>query len=560
VNLNDSDADLTVFVAKKVITMERDLPEATAVAVMDGRIAGVGTIADLAPWMDRYPHTVDRTFADKILMPGFVDPHLHPILPAVLTQMPFIAPDAWHLPTGDFPAVASHDAYVQKLRQYFGEHDDSTRPFFTWGYHEMFHGQVDREFIDANISADEPVFIWHRSFHEIITNSAGLKLVGISELADVPEPTRPGVDLDAGRFSESGLAAIFPLIAPYFFAPDRLTEGLQTFAEMVHRGGVTQVADMGTGLFEPMAQEAAAIRQALEHEGIPFRTQLTPIETSFASANIAPQDALAEVNAQIALGGERVFMAKHFKLMIDGAFFSLGFQMCEPGYIDGHEGAWVVPPETTESFAKVFWDAGFTLHAHCNGDGGAKYTLDLLNRLLDERPRFDHRFTLEHYGYSTEEQNRRLAALGAVVSGQPWYVHILGDKYSEDGLGADRAHQMCRFGSLVAKGVPLGLHSDCTMAPLEPLRLAWAAATRQTTSGQVIGANECLSLDAALRAITIDAAWVLRLEDQIGTIRAGKRADFVVLESDPYEVGAEGLPDIKVWGTVFAGVPAPIPA
>ena len=132
------------------------------------------------------------------------------------------------------------------------------------------------------------------------------------------------------------------------------------------------------------------------------------------------------------------------------------------------------------------------------------------------------------------------------------------DRLAAAVAGVDRAHQMCRFGSIVDKGVPLALHSDCTMAPLEPLRLAWAAGTRQTVGGNVIGESQRLSLDAALRAITIEAAWVLRAEDSVGTIRTGKRADFVVLEADPYEVGLEGLPDIEIWGTVFAGELTPI--
>lgn len=551
-------SQLTVFTAKKIITMERDLPQATAVGVVNGRIAGVGTLEDLRPWLDAHPHTIDEQFADKILMPGFIDPHVHPFLPAVLTQMPFVAPDAWRLPTGDFPAVLGESDFIAAVRRRHAEHDPASGPFFVWGFHPMFHGDVFRRVIDREISADQPVLLWHRSFHELILNSAALAWAGIASLDDVPELARSGVDLERGRFAESGLAAIFGRIYPLFFAPERLQGGLATFGEMVHAAGVTTAADMGTGLMAPMLTEAAAIRQAFERDGVPFRVQLTAIESSYISANRKPEDALSEVRAEIEKGGHRVTMRKHFKLLIDGAFFSQAFQCCAPGYIDGHEGAWVVPREATQQFARTFWDAGFQLHAHCNGDGGARFTLDLLNDLLDETPRFDHRFTMEHWGYATVEQDRRLAVLGAVVSGQPWYTHVLGDKYAEIGLGADRAHQMSRFGSLVAEGVPVALHSDCTMAPLEPLRLAWSAATRQTVAGNVLTPSECLTLEQALRAITVDAAWCLRWEDEIGSIRTGKKADFAVLGADPYEVGVSGLPDIPIWGTVFEGAPAPI--
>ncbi len=547
---------LTVFIARSIITMEPALPRATAVGVLDGIIAGVGTLEDLRPWMDAYDHTVDTSFADHVLMPGLIDPHLHPLLPAILTQMPFVAPDAWRLPGKDFPAVTTPADYLRTVRGFLTAHDFGSGPFFTWGYHPVFHGDLPREQIDTELAADRSVFLWHRSFHEIYANTVALKWAGFEDISDVPDIARDGVDLAAGRFSEGGLAAILPKLQPVFFAPDRLAAGMATFGDMVHRGGVTTVADMGTGIMGPVLAEAEGIRQAFERDDVPFRVQLTPLTTAYLQRGCTPQEAVAEVEAEVARGGSRVQMRRHAKLMIDGAFFSQGFQCCPPGYIDGHAGAWVVPPEQTEPFAQAFWDAGYQLHAHCNGDLGAQATLDLLDRLLLHKPRADHRFSLEHWGYSTEDQNRRLAALGAVVSGQPWYVTLLGEVYAEVGLGPDRAHQMCRFGSLAAKGVPVALHSDCPMAPLEPLRLAWAAASRRTVDGTVIGASEALTLDQALRAITTDAAWILRWENEIGSIRTGKKADFTVLADDPYAVGIDGLADLRVLGTVFEGRPA----
>ena len=86
-------ADLTVYTAKKIITMEPALPSATAVAVADGRIVSVGSLESLQPWISASNTTIDRSLEDKVLMPGFIDPHVHPSLPAVLTQFPFLAPD-----------------------------------------------------------------------------------------------------------------------------------------------------------------------------------------------------------------------------------------------------------------------------------------------------------------------------------------------------------------------------------------------------------------------------------------------------------------------------------
>ena len=115
---------------------------------------------------------------------------------------------------------------------------------------------------------------------------------------------------------------------------------------------------------------------------------------------------------------------------------------------------------------------------------------------------------------------------------------------------------MARLGEVKRQNIPFALHSDYTMAPAQPLNSAWVAATRDKMKKAIaVGASEIVPLADALRAITIDAAYVLGLEHEVGTLRAGKRADFTVLEQDPFEVGAQGLKDIEIWGTVFGGTP-----
>jgi predicted amidohydrolase YtcJ len=194
---------------------------------------------------------------------------------------------------------------------------------------------------------------------------------------------------------------------------------------------------------------------------------------------------------------------------------------------------------------------------HTNGDLGMTVVLDVLEKLLKETPREDHRFTLHHAGYFTEEQAKRIGELDALVSAQPYYLYALGEKYAEVGLGPERAHYMVRLKSLLDNGVKVSLHSDFTMAPAEPLRLAWVAVNRLSASGEVLGPEERITVDQALRAITIDAAYAIRMEDEVGSIAPGKTADFTVLEQDPYEVPPTELKDIPIWGTVFEGTPFP---
>jgi len=284
------------------------------------------------------------------------------------------------------------------------------------------------------------------------------------------------------------------------------------------------------------------------------RVLLTPIITDFMTRGKSPQEALDEVREWQALNTERVAVGNHFKLMIDGAIFSGLSQMGAPGYLDGHSGVWMVDVPNLTAFAEQFWDAGFQLHAHSNGDAATARFIELLEYLLAKNPKRDHRMTLEHFAYSTEDQNRKLAALGAAVSANPYYHYILSEMYSGDWLGPDRGPQMVRLGSLEKKGVPIGLHSDSPMAPLSPLTLMWTAVARENLSGERTGQAERMTRMGALKAVTIDAAWILGLENSIGSIRAGKAADFAVLSHDPLSVPINQLRSIKVVGTVFAGI------
>jgi len=144
--------------------MEPSLPEATAVAVADGKIVAVGSLESLKSWINSHNTTIDTTFQNQYLMPGFIDPHVHPSLPAVLTQFPFIAPDDWVLPTGEFLGARTPDEYKARLTSLVNEHfsnpdADPAIPFIAWGYHELWHGSIYREQLNE-MFGNRPVMLW----------------------------------------------------------------------------------------------------------------------------------------------------------------------------------------------------------------------------------------------------------------------------------------------------------------------------------------------------------------------------------------------------------------
>lgn len=542
-----------IYTAAKVITMDPGQPVATAVAVNEGRIVAVGDLAQLQGTAALADYAIDRRFDAKILTPGFIDPHVHPTLPAVLTQFPFLAPDDWDLPTGNFPGALTPEDFESRLRALVAAHEGPL-PFIVWGYHPLWHGDVYREQL-SEWFPNQSVMLWHRSFHELILNDKAIAELALSE-AEVRQLHES--DWERGHFWENGLKALVPKLG-FLFEPSRFLKGMENFLAMAQRGGVTTALDMGTGIFGNPEQELALIRKAVADTDAPLRIIMTPIITDFLARGRSPAEAEQEIDRWRESNSERVMIDKHFKLMMDGAIYSGLAQMGPPGYLDGHKGQWMAPLEVTQAWGSHFWKAGYKIHAHTNGDASAAALIDMLRELQREHPRADHRLTLEHFAYTTEEQVRQLSELGAVISANPYYHYILSDLYGETWLGPDRSAQMVRLGSAERLGVPLALHSDAPMAPMEPLTLAWTATNRITINGNATGQEQRISLDAALRGITIDAAWVMGWEDEIGSIRAGKRADFTVLEQDPYAVGVSGLRSIPIWGTVFEGRPVKIP-
>lgn len=552
VSAQDQPGAITVFIAKKIITMDPTRPAATAVAVRDGQILGVGSLQDLRPWLKDNEHMIDVQFKDKVLMPGFIDPHMHPMLAAIQFGTTWITPEPWDVMGAKIPATIGHEAYLRALEAAFAAAPKTEPMFITWGYNQMFHGDMSRALLDT-ISSTYPIFVWHRSAHEAYFNTPMLKYLEGKGVTEAVVKGNPQIDWQKGYFFEDGLFKVaVPALANYLLTPARVDMGYAKARDYLNFNGITTVADMNTGGVS-WDLEVGGLKRTFDRDDSPVRVRLTPDAVALAAAMKSADAAFAFIGRAGEKNTRHIFTNGAMKLFADGAMFSQLMQLSPPGYIDGHQGAWITQPAPFEETARRYWNAGYRIHVHTNGDHGAKMVLDVLEKLKDEKPRADHRFTIEHYGYATDGVSRRVALLGALGSANPFYLYDLGDKYAEVGLGYDRAARIAPLGGLVRRGVPVALHSDFAMAPASPLFLAWTAITRETQSGKVFGPEERLTMDQAMRAITIDAAYILHLEDRLGSIEAGKLADFTVLDQDPYAVGAAGLRNIKVWGTVFEG-------
>jgi predicted amidohydrolase YtcJ len=397
-------------------------------------------------------------------------------------------------------------------------------------------------------------------------NSAAIDQLGITadSLSGHGESSKQ-VDVEAGHFWEGGfMNLVLPSVAPFLVSRERIERGLHQMVAYLRQNGVTAFNEPGV-FWE--VEPWDLYDHILGAENAPFLSTFMVDGRGQSAKGIHGEDALADALAQVARApeGKVMMLDGHVKLFADGAIISQLMQMKDP-YLDAdgnpdpdHRGEWLMTPEEYRQAFRTYWDAGWQIHTHVNGDLGLDLVLDTLEGCLLTNPRAGHRTTVVHFANSTEEQVERIARLGAIVSANPYYPVGFADKYSEVGLGAERADAMVRARSTIERHIPFSLHSDLPMAPAEPLKLASFAVNRTTQSGRVAGPEQRISVMDALRGVTIEAAYSWRRENDLGTIAPGKLATFTVLAQDPFEIDPSDLGRIPVVGVVYEGEWNPVP-
>ncbi|WP_322804919.1 amidohydrolase [Vibrio alfacsensis] len=546
----------TIYLANTIITMDEDQPRVEAVvADDDGTIVFVGKEQQA---LKQFPNAEKVDLQDKVIMPGFIEQHLHPFLGALTLSMPVIAPEEWQLPGRTWPAVNGHEAYIQALTDVEKGMEDPNEVLWTWGYNNFFHGELTRSDLDK-ISKTRPIGVWHRSAHEFFVNSAFVEKFGLNQ-ADIDKQGKEVAaqsDLENGHFWEGGaLIYLLPRIYKDLGSEARFRAGLEQMVVMLHEKGVTAYNEPGAFIPEDMVE---LYKEILGSEETPMYSFFTPESKTpyFMKGKDGVVEAVEEITKTFPDEGKVRFFKNQVKLLFDGAIISQ-LMMMKDGYLDGHHGEWIQTPQEVEDITKSFWEKDYQILVHVNGDEGVEQLIEILQRRQAEYPREDHRFTIVHFANSTDKQVKQLKDLGAIISVNPYYVTGFGERFGEVGLGEERAHAMVRLATIEKENIPVSLHSDMPMAPADPLLLVWSAATRQTNSGKVLREDLALSREAALKGITIEAAYSWGMEDTLGSIEVGKIANFTVLEQDPYKVDINKLKDIPIYATVFESKLFPI--
>ncbi|MGX9935405.1 amidohydrolase [Advenella kashmirensis] len=547
-------AEIRIYRARSIITMNPAQPRATHVAVRDGRILGAGDLASLQGWGKA---VVDDRFADKFIMPGMIEGHSH-LLEGGMWSFVYVGFYDRRGPDGRlWKGLKTLQAVVARLQEAEQAMADPAKTLCAWGFDPIyFQGErITTKHLDQ-ISSSRPVVVLHASIHLMNVNTAMLQMAGITADSGID-----GVECDAsgkptGQLQEfAAMYLVFRKIGNVYFDEGQTSHGIWNFARVAQLAGVTTATDLVNDLSE---ETLASLAQTTGSDTFPLR--LVP---AYAPLRDPEGKGLDRVLPSIACNTGKLSFGI-VKLIVDGSIQGFTARLRWPHYYKPPAGAqengiWVTPPQQLRELIQTYHDAGLTVHIHTNGDEATDVALDALEAVLATSPRRDHRHTLQHCQMASTAQFRRMASLGVCANLFANHLYYWGDAHYEMTMGPERANRLNAAATALAAGVPISLHSDAPVTPIAPLFTAWCAVNRMTASGRVLGEENRISVQQALHAMTLGAAYTLKLDDRIGSIETGKQADFAILEEDPLAVDPTRLKDIRIWGTVLGGTIFPCP-
>ncbi len=530
----------TLFFGGTIITVDDAFGSPEAVLIRDGRIICAGTRAEAEQIAGDAPARID--LAGNVLLPGFIDAHSHPLWSAKTRGAPVVDIRA--------ETVPSHDAVLAKIERRVAVAKPGEHLLF-FGLDAQLHDGFEaptRAQLDV-IAPKNPLGIQTSNCHALYLNSAGLETCGIDE--STPTPTGSVIERDAdGRLSGKIAEAITWRALESFYGAwgeDRLNDEFKAGIDEFIQNGITATT---------------------EHLYLPFYKAyyLSALNKGWPLPRIAAYQQAVTADMQVEpmqVRDDRLWMAG-VKIHADGSPFIGNVWLTEP-YLDntvtrqrmglepGHTGGLNYPQDYFENMVRTYVGQGWQMTIHTQGDRTIDMVLDLLETVLNETPRPDHRFRLEHCALMRDDQIDRAIELGVLSSFFINHITHWGAPIEDVLFGPERAAHYVPAGTAAKRGMRISLHADTPMTDPSCLELMQAAMTRKAGDGRIVGPDERLDAKTALKAVTIDAAYQIGKEDMLGSITPGKHADLVVLDGNPLTTDPNKLRSIAVKQTWLAG-------
>ena len=534
------DASAAIFTGGPILTINDAMPTAEAVAVRNGVIVTVGSLDAARAAAGRGAQTVDLD--GRTLLPGFFDPHGHVSMVGLQARYANLLP----APDGqgdDIPALQgitrdwmnAHEALVRDTQLVIGfGYDDSQL---------KEHRHPTGKELDA-ISDSVPILFMHQSGHLGSANSAALAAAGVT--ASTPDPDGGAFRREEGSQQPNGImeeTALFAVMGALFTRLD-----LQANLEMIREG-----ARFYSSFGYTTAQDGRSSTDTCRMIAMLAERGELPIDI------LSFPDILTSTDVMATPLYRRNYVGKYriggVKLTLDGSPQGKTAWLSQPYYVppEGKPASYRGYPAVTEQQALDAVELAFRndwqIEVHANGDAAVDLLIAAVREATHRHGAKDRRPVLIHGQTTRMDQLDDLKALGIVPSLFPMHTFYWGDFHRDSVLGPRRAETISPCHSAVRRGMRFTTHHDAPVANPDSMRVLSATVTRRTRSGDILGPDECVPVDIALKAMTLWAAWQHYEDDRKGSLAVGKLADLALLDANPMTIDPDRLAGIKVQST-----------
>ncbi|MFK8043093.1 amidohydrolase [Congregibacter sp.] len=544
VQAQEDAADL-VFFGAKIYTMDEATPWAEAVAIRGDTIVYVGSNAGVDAFVG--PGTQNRDLAGKLLLPGFIDSHMH-----VGSTLPYLFAASLS------PAMTRSEA-LEAIAQHAQEYPDQD-PLIGTGFLGAAFGPEGPTAKDLDsVVSDRAVIIFDEGFHSAWVNTVAMDAVGLT--ADTPDP-KPGAHFYR-RYPDGSPTGwliegeAFGWVAESLGVIDAeiLDRSADEFFASMSAMGITAAFD--AGMIEGDGQLFRFMGGRADAGKLPVRI----VGSHYVNSERGLLTAMDDLGRLSREYEHEFFDVEVLKVSLDGTVEAQTAYTIDP-YLEppGHRAEPLVPLEKTKEVVAAAAEQKIDVHLHAIGDGAVRMGLDLVEYARSEHPDSTSRFTICHAQVVNPADVPRFGELDVIVQSTPtWYAY---DDIALAYLGEERLAHMYPLKSIAAAGGKVTLGSDFPASwigldGMNPVFNIEMALTRQPPGDKDYlpqpPVDERINLEQAIRGYTIDGAFQLGLEKEIGSITPGKQADMVVLNKDLFSLDAHGIHETKVVLTMVNG-------
>lgn len=517
-----------IFFGGDIITVNDRQPDAEAVAIKEGKIVFVGDKKAAFDLKGEKTKLID--LQGKTLMPGFIDPHTHILLDALITASVDVSPFKYRT-IKDVIEVLKEASKKGSVLAFGYDPSLMTDP-----------GQLNFETLDA-ISTQVPIVVVNKSGHIVYGNHKAFELAKITDAT--PKPIGGSYQKDKeGHLTGVGyeVPAVGRLIASVNkISPDQYPKMTRDALKVFADAGYTTVTDLALGL--PLPTQEDHIRLLREVSNAPDATVRVQ---GYVVTNLL--DKIPELQKQ----NNDMFKVLGLKIWADGSIQGYTAAMKEDYKDSNTKGTLNFNQDQLTELVMGARKQGIQVSVHANGDQAVEDTLTAFEKAQEAYPSNDPRFRIEHASIVDPDQWMRVAKVKATPSFTEHHVYYWGDVFQDKILGNPRAEWLDAAKTAKDLGLKFSFNDD-SLAPARPLLFIQVAATRKTDDGRELNAKQRISIDDAIKGVTLYPAWQSFREKELGSIETGKFADFVILDQNPKKVDVSKIKDIKVVGRWLNG-------